>query len=127
METPEDDVEGEFGSNLEGDIQKHQDNDSEGGASREGRGQHRTFELTTWKKVVAGLVIVVAIALSWVGSTQTAKSTYDKSFTSPYFMVWFTTTWMTLTFPLLTPFYFVSEWLKTRTCSPKATLVKLWR
>lgn len=127
MKMPQDVVEGEFASNSEEGIQKDPDNDSEEGAAREGKGQRRTSELTTWKKVVAGLVIVVAIALSWVGSTQTAKSTYDKSFTSPYFMVWFTTTWMTLTFPLLAPFYFVSEWLETRTCAPKATLLKLWR
>ena len=93
-ETPSPVVEGELkgGSLVEGDIQKRSEDDTEvAGTSQEGRGQGRTFELTTWKKVAAGLVIVVAIALSWVGSTQTAKSTYDTSFTSPYFMVWSTT------------------------------------
>ena len=129
-ETPSPVVEGELkgGSLVEGDIQKRSEDDAEvAGTSQEGRGQGRTFELTTWKKVAAGLVIVVAIALSWVGSTQTAKSTYDTSFTSPYFMVWSTTAWMSLTFPLLTPSYFIREWLQNRACSPRATLLKLWR
>ena len=113
---------------MEGDIQKRSEDDAEvAGTSQEGRSQGRTFELTTWKKFAAGLVIVVAIALSWVGSTQTAKSTYDASFTSPYFMVWSTTTWMSLTFPLVTPSYFIREWLQNRACGPQATLLKLWR
>ena len=93
-ETPSPVVEGERkgGSLVEGDIQKRSEDDAEvAGTSQEGRGQSRTFKLTTWKKVAVGLVIVVAIALSWVGSTQMAKSTYDTSFTSPYFMVWSTT------------------------------------
>ena len=128
MEEPSTVAEGEpkGGSTTEKDIQEHLEDDA-GLTSREDKGQRPTFELTTWKKIGAGLVIVVSIALSWVGSTQSAKSTYDKSFTSPYFMVWSTTTWMSLTFPLLTPFYFAREWIEKRTCSPRATLLKLWR
>ena len=50
---------------------------------------------------------MVVIATSWVGSTQTAQSTYDGKFRAPFFLVWFKTSWMLLVFPVTVPLYFI--------------------
>jgi solute carrier family 35 protein F3/4 len=42
-------------------------------------------------RTLYGIFIVVGIAISWVGSTQFAKSTYTSSFDAPWFVVWFST------------------------------------
>ena len=56
-----------------------------------------------WKAVrtVCGIFIVLGIAISWVGSTQFAKSTYTSTFKAPWFVVWFSTTWMSVCFPVV--------------------------
>lgn len=58
--------------------------------------------LETGKRLAVGLLIVVVIALSWVGSTQTAKSslTNKTHFNSPFFVMWFGTGWMMAVYPL---------------------------
>ena len=70
---------------------------------------NRASGLFTIKKMILGLVIVVIIALSWVGSTQMAQSTYNGQFKAPFFIVWFGTAWMILVFPLTLPIYFVDK------------------
>lgn len=60
----------------------------------------RPSALSTKTKLFFGLVIVLVIASSWVGSTQTAKSTLTSAFKVPYFVMWFGTCWMVLVFPL---------------------------
>lgn len=52
-------------------------------------------------KTLYGVVIVIGIAVSWVCSTQFAKSTYTKTFDAPWFVVWFSTSWMSLCFPVI--------------------------
>lgn len=53
----------------------------------------------TGRKTIFGAVIVIGIALSWVGSTQFAKSTYSPTFNAPFFTTWFSTCWMVAVFP----------------------------
>jgi solute carrier family 35 protein F3/4 len=77
-------------------------------------GKPLTLELNTFKKFFFGLFIVVFIAVSWVGSTQTAKSTYNPTFSAPFFMVWFNTSWMVICYPLLMPVYLIKVWLRDR-------------
>ena len=72
------------------------------------RFQHAS-SLSTKGKFAIGIVIVVVIAVSWVGSTQTAKSTYSGGFAAPFFLVWFGTAWMTCVFPLTAPIYFLTK------------------
>ncbi|XP_028402363.1 solute carrier family 35 member F4-like [Dendronephthya gigantea] len=52
-------------------------------------------------RTLCGVGIVIGIAISWVGSTQFAKSTYTSTFNAPWFVVWFSTNWMTLSFPVV--------------------------
>lgn len=75
------------------------------------------------KKLLIGLAIVLIIACSWVGATQTAKSSYTKGFSAPFFVTWFTTSWMVLVFPLAAPIYFITR----RTKLSKATFGDLLR
>ncbi len=63
--------------------------------------------LSTGRKFVLGVIIVIVIAFTWVGSTQTAKSTYSGGFKAPFFLVWFGTAWMMVVFPLTVPLYFI--------------------
>ncbi len=74
--------------------------------------------LSTRKKFFSGLIIVCIIACSWVGSTQTSKSSYAGSFKAPFFSVWFGTAWMVSLFPLTAPLYFLVE---------KRSAKDLWR
>ena len=62
--------------------------------------------LYTTKKFVVGIIIVLSIALSWVGSTQTAKSAYTGDFKAAFFMMWFGTSWMIVVFPFSAVLYF---------------------
>ncbi len=72
-------------------------------------------QLTDKRKLLIGLVIVLIIACSWVGSTQTAKSSYTNGFSAPYFVTWFSTCWMILVFPLTAPLYFITRRAKVNT------------
>lgn len=69
----------------------------------------RPSSLSSAKKFWFGLLIVIIIACSWVGSTQTTKSGYSNhDFRAPLFSMWFGTAWMITLFPLSAPFYFVT-------------------
>ena len=48
------------------------------------------------------------IVVTWVGSTQSGKETYTNHFNAPYFTIWFSTSWMILTYPICVP---VCLWL----------------
>ena len=64
------------------------------------------------RKFILGIVIVFVIAASWVGSTQTAKSTYTatyQQFRAPFFLVWFGTCWMSGVFLFTIPVYFIEK------------------
>ncbi len=69
-------------------------------------GFNSASSLSNTRKFVIGIVIVIVIAITWVGSTQTAKSTYSGGF-APFFLVWFGTSWMMVVFPLTAPLFFV--------------------
>eukprot|EP00794_Sanderia_malayensis_P017531 gene17531-19281_t len=57
-----------------------------------------THSIDTKQKLIAGVLIVIGIAFSWVGTTQFAASTYTKTFNAPSFTSWFMTSWMTLAY-----------------------------
>ncbi|XP_056333103.1 solute carrier family 35 member F4 isoform X1 [Danio aesculapii] len=50
-------------------------------------------------KVLGGLLVVLCISSSWVGTTQMVQLTF-KSFSCPFFITWFSTNWNILFFPL---------------------------
>lgn len=52
------------------------------------------------RKLFFGFLIVIGIAISWVGSTQFSQSTYSATFFAPLFNVWFSTTWMIICYPV---------------------------
>lgn len=51
-------------------------------------------------KAVWGLLIILSVSSSWVGTTQIVKITY-KNFYCPFFMTWFSTNWNIMFFSLL--------------------------
>ena len=79
--------------------------------------------LSTKRKFFLGLVIVCLIAISWVGSTQTAKSSFNTGFKAPFFAMYFSTAWMMLVFPLTMPLFFLSG----RGSWDLSGLKQLWR
>ena len=60
---------------------------------------------TSKKRFFIGVTIVLLIAVTWVGSTQSGKETYTSHFNAPYFTIWFSTSWMILTYPICIPLY----------------------
>ncbi|KPP57076.1 solute carrier family 35 member F4-like [Scleropages formosus] len=50
-------------------------------------------------KVLSGLLVVLFISSSWVGTTQVVQLTFQ-SFSCPFFVTWFSTNWNILFFPL---------------------------
>ncbi|XP_066550741.1 solute carrier family 35 member F4 isoform X1 [Amia ocellicauda] len=54
---------------------------------------------STALKVLGGLLVVLSVSSSWVGTTQIVKLTFQ-SFSCPFFMTWFSTNWNILFFPL---------------------------
>lgn len=69
---------------------------------------NKPSSLSTKRKFFLGLVIVCVIAISWVGSTQTAKSSFNTKFAAPFFVMYFGTAWMMLVFPLTLPLFFLT-------------------
>ena len=61
--------------------------------------------LSSKNKFVFGLVIVLVIAISWVGSTQAARSTLSGPFKAPFFIVWVSTSCMMSVYPLVYLWY----------------------
>ena len=73
---------------------------------------NKPSSLSTRRMFFLGLVIVCLIAVSWVGSTQTAKSLFlsnGGNFTAPFFVMYFGTAWEILVFPLNVPFFFLTR------------------
>lgn len=73
---------------------------------------HQISSLGSVRKFILGIVIVFVIAASWVGATQTAKSTYTatyQQFCAPFFLVWFGTCWMSGVFLFTVPIYFIEK------------------
>ncbi|XP_072045616.1 solute carrier family 35 member F3-like [Amphiura filiformis] len=71
----------------------------------EAHGQQEIIEeepnsATDIKKWLFGFGIVIGIAVSWVGATQFAQSTYSDDFFAPSFNVWFSTVWMFVCYPV---------------------------
>lgn len=50
-------------------------------------------------KVLGGLLVVLCISSSWVGTTQLVKLTFQ-SFSCPFFISWFSSNWNILFFPI---------------------------
>nr|BAC33198.1 unnamed protein product [Mus musculus] len=50
-------------------------------------------------KTIWGLLIILSVSSSWVGTTQIVKITY-KNFYCPFFMTWFSTNWNIMFFPV---------------------------
>eukprot|EP00117_Sycon_ciliatum_P031580 scpid68923/ scgid24672/ Solute carrier family 35 member F3 len=52
------------------------------------------------RKLLLGIPIVIGIAITWAGATQTGKSTFTPTFNGPFFTIWFSTSFMLLCFPV---------------------------
>ncbi|XP_070533203.1 solute carrier family 35 member F4-like [Ptychodera flava] len=62
------------------------------------------------RKTILGLLIVLGIAVSWVGATQFTQSTYNEKFDAPFFVMWFSTIWMIVCYPgYFIPAYFLGR------------------
>ncbi|KAB1278051.1 Solute carrier family 35 member F4 [Camelus dromedarius] len=83
--------------NRSGDdgTQAHPEN-----GSQENRIKARCLSCTSVVlKAVWGLLIILSVSSSWVGTTQIVKITY-KNFYCPFFMTWFSTNWNIMFFPV---------------------------
>ncbi|KAG7275426.1 hypothetical protein CRUP_033159 [Coryphaenoides rupestris] len=60
-------------------------------------------------KVLGGLLVVLCISSSWVGTTQLVKLTFQ-SFSCPFFISWFSSNWNILFFPI----YYSTTMVTTR-------------
>ncbi|XP_025775114.1 solute carrier family 35 member F4 [Puma concolor] len=83
--------------NRSGDdgTQTHPEN-----SSQENRIKARCRSCTSMVlKAVWGLLIILSVSSSWVGTTQIVKITY-KNFYCPFFMTWFSTNWNIMFFPV---------------------------
>lgn len=55
-------------------------------------------------KSVFGALIVIGVAISWVGSTQASESAYASKasgFKAPFFSMWLSTMWFSVAFPIV--------------------------
>uniref|UniRef100_I3MG90 Solute carrier family 35 member F4 n=1 Tax=Ictidomys tridecemlineatus TaxID=43179 RepID=I3MG90_ICTTR len=69
-------------------------------SSQENRIKARCLSCTSVVlKAVWGLLIILSVSSSWVGTTQIVKITY-KNFYCPFFMTWFSTNWNIMFFPV---------------------------
>ncbi|XP_021557155.1 solute carrier family 35 member F4 [Halichoerus grypus] len=69
-------------------------------SSQENRSKARCRSCTSMVlKAVWGLLIILSVSSSWVGTTQIVKITY-KNFYCPFFMTWFSTNWNIMFFPV---------------------------
>ncbi|OBS78067.1 hypothetical protein A6R68_19543, partial [Neotoma lepida] len=70
------------------------------GSSQENRLKTRCLSCTSMVlKAIWGLLIILSVSSSWVGTTQIVKITY-KNFYCPFFMTWFSTNWNIMFFPV---------------------------
>uniref|UniRef100_A0A2K5CP55 Solute carrier family 35 member F4 n=1 Tax=Aotus nancymaae TaxID=37293 RepID=A0A2K5CP55_AOTNA len=76
-------------------TQTHSEN-----SSQENRIKARCLSCTSMLlKAIWGLLIILSVSSSWVGTTQIVKITY-KNFYCPFFMTWFSTNWNIMFFPV---------------------------
>ena len=76
-------------------TQTHSEN-----SSQENRIKARCLSCTSMVlKGIWGLLIILSVSSSWVGTTQIVKITY-KNFYCPFFMTWFSTNWNIMFFPV---------------------------
>nr|XP_039325408.1 solute carrier family 35 member F4 isoform X2 [Saimiri boliviensis boliviensis] len=76
-------------------TQTHSEN-----SSQENRIKARCLSCTSMAlKAIWGLLIILSVSSSWVGTTQIVKITY-KNFYCPFFMTWFSTNWNIMFFPV---------------------------
>lgn len=69
-------------------------------SSQENRIKARCLSCTSMVlKAVWGLLIILSVSSSWIGTTQIVKITY-KNFYCPFFMTWFSTNWNIMFFPV---------------------------
>eukprot|EP00731_Ephydatia_muelleri_P025497 Em0017g580a len=76
------------------------------------------------RRLALGFVIVICIALSWVGAVQLTKISYSEAFSAPLFLVWLGTSWMMTLFPVASAIYFLTAPHRFR--NPEAALT-YWR
>ncbi|KAM8834139.1 uncharacterized protein slc35f4 isoform 1-T1 [Synchiropus picturatus] len=76
-------------------------------SSTESRSYHTCT--STALKVLGGLLMVLCVSSSWVGTTQVVKLTFQ-SFSCPFFISWFSSNWNILFFPL----YYSGHFMLTR-------------
>ncbi|XP_064783006.1 solute carrier family 35 member F4-like [Oncorhynchus masou masou] len=69
------------------------------GSEASGEGTSYQTCANTVLKVLGGLLLVLCVSSSWVGTTQLVQLTF-KSFSCPFFVSWFSTNWNILLFPL---------------------------
>lgn len=64
-------------------------------------GESRSYQTCTNAalKVLGGLLMVLCVSSSWVGTTQVVKLTFQ-SFSCPFFISWFSSNWNILFFPI---------------------------
>ncbi|KAG7238552.1 hypothetical protein INR49_030825 [Caranx melampygus] len=64
-------------------------------------GESRSYQscTNTALKVLGGLLVVLCVSSSWVGTTQVVKLTFQ-SFSCPFFISWFSSNWNILFFPI---------------------------
>ncbi|XP_041470973.1 putative thiamine transporter SLC35F3 [Lytechinus variegatus] len=55
---------------------------------------------STVRKILIGLSIGLGVAISWVAATQFMKAMYDENFDAPFFIIWFSTIWMLVCYPI---------------------------
>ena len=67
-----------------------------------------SISTTNCRRLTLGVIIVICIALSWVGAVQTTKVSYNGGFSAPMFLVWFGTAWMMTLFPFASAMYFLT-------------------
>ncbi|MBN3314536.1 S35F4 protein, partial [Atractosteus spatula] len=72
--------------------------DTPGSEGSETRSQCQSCTSTALR-VLGGLLLVLSVSSSWVGTTQVVKLTFQ-SFSCPFFMTWFSTNWNILFFPI---------------------------
>ncbi|XP_030829888.1 putative thiamine transporter SLC35F3 [Strongylocentrotus purpuratus] len=55
----------------------------------------------TARKLLIGVTIGLSVAISWVAATQFMKAMYSAdNFDAPYFIIWFSTSWMVVCYPI---------------------------
>ncbi|XP_034431773.1 solute carrier family 35 member F4 isoform X1 [Hippoglossus hippoglossus] len=79
------------------------------GSETSGESQSSQTCTNTALKVLGGLLVVLCVSSSWVGTTQVVKLTFQ-SFSCPFFISWFSSNWNILFLPI----YYSGHMVTTR-------------